>query len=302
MKKITVIGSLNTDMVVNVQRMPQPGETILGGRFLMNDGGKGANQAVAAARLGGNVALVTKIGDDIFGRQAIENYTREGIDTAYISQDRNLPSGVALILVDDKGENSIAVASGANMALTPADIENAAQTISDSEIVLMQLEIPMETVEFAASLAHSQGKKVILNPAPATALSPGLLSHLYMLIPNQTEAELLTGIKITDMDSARQAADMIAAQGVEVVVITMGSEGAFIREDGIYTEVPAVKVQPVDTTAAGDTFCGALCVALCEGHSVTEAVRFANRCSAVSVTRQGAQLSIPYRNEITDNN
>ena len=297
-RKIVVIGSCNTDMVINLDRLPLPGETLLGGQFFMNSGGKGANQAVAAARLGGKVIFIAKVGNDPFGIRSLDQYKAEGIGTKHVLVDKEHPSGVALILVDSHGENSIAVASGANAHLTPKDIDEAQSAIKDSDIVLMQLETPMETVERAALIAKQEGKKVILNPAPAQPLSASLLECLYMLIANETEAEFISGVQITDMNSVARAADIICSKGVENVVITLGSKGAFIKERGAYHQVPALKVKAVDATAAGDTFCGAVCVALAEDKGITEAVEFANRAAAVTVTRMGAQSSLPYRREV----
>lgn len=296
--KIVVLGSCNTDMVVKSSRLPVPGETILGGTFMMNPGGKGANQAVAAARLGGNVTFVAKTGNDLFGRQSIELYNNENINTEFISSDPDQPSGVALITVDANGENCIVVASGANASLLPADVQNAEKEITSASILLMQLEVPMETVEYAAKKAKENGVKVILNPAPAQALSNELLSNIYMMIPNETEAELISGIKVTDLDSAKKAADIICSKGVDIVVITMGSAGALLKEGNDYHLIPALKVKAVDTTAAGDTFCGAMSVALSEGKGLQDAIKFANQCGAVTVTRMGAQASIPYRKEV----
>ena len=297
-RKIVVIGSCNTDMVINMERLPLPGETLLGGTFFMNPGGKGANQAVAAARLGGKVIFIAKVGNDPFGIRSIDQYKAEGINTKHVVVDKEHPSGVALILVDAHGENSIAVASGANAHLMPQDIDEAQSAIEEGDIVLMQLETPMKTVERAALLAKQLGKKVILNPAPAQSLSGSLLECLYMLIANETEAEFISGTKISDMDSVARAADIICDKGVENVVITLGSKGAFVKERGAYHQVQGLKVKAVDATAAGDTFCGALCVALAEGKSITEAVEFANRAAAVTVTRMGAQSSLPYRREV----
>ena len=297
-RKIVVIGSCNTDMVINMERLPLPGETLLGGKFFMNPGGKGANQAVAAARLGGKVLFIAKVGNDPFGVRAVDQYKAEGINTKHVLVDKEHPSGVALILVDAHGENSIAVASGANAHLMPQDIDNARGAIEDGDILLMQLETPLETVEHAALLANQLGKKVILNPAPAHPLPESLLRNLYMLIANETEAEFISGTKISDMDSVARAADIICGKGVENVVITLGSKGAFVKERGAYHQVQGLKVKAVDATAAGDTFCGALCVALAEGRSITEAVEFANRAAAITVTRMGAQSSLPYRREV----
>ena len=276
-KNIIVIGSCNTDMVIKADRLPVPGETIIGGSFMMNPGGKGANQAVAAARLKGNVHFIAKTGNDLFGKRSIEQYEDEGIHVENIYSDPTLPSGVALIMVDMNGENSIAIASGANGSLSPEDIRKAQPTIEKGDILLMQLEIPIETVEYAAQIASEQGIKVI---------------------PNETEAEILSGVKVTDWESARKAADIISAKGVDIVVITLGSKGALIKEKDTFHEVPVPKVKAVDTTAAGDTFCGALCVALSEDVNVLDAVKFANKCASITVTRMGAQPSLPYRKEI----
>jgi ribokinase len=297
-KKIVGVGSCNTDMVIKAERLPIPGETILGGIFLMNPGGKGANQAVAAARLGGDVTLISKTGNDVFGKQSVVLYNSENVNTDFISSDSKLPSGVALITVDSMGENCIVVASGANANLKPADIDKAIKAIESCHIVLMQLEIPLETVEYVAELASAKGKKVILNPAPARALSNTLLKHLDLIIPNKSEAEILSGIKVTDIETAKQAADIIAKKGVDNVVITLGSQGALIREKGTFQFVAAHKVEAIDTTAAGDTFCGALCVGLSEGKSILEAVKLAVKASAITVTRMGAQSSLPYRSEL----
>jgi ribokinase len=296
--KIVVIGSCNTDMVIKSDRLPVPGETVLGNTFMMNPGGKGANQAVAAARMGGNVILVSKTGNDLFGKQSLDLYREEGIKTDYVFSDPKNPSGVALISVDANGENCIVVASGANATLSSKDIDKAKEEIQTADIVLMQLEIPLETVTYAAKMAFKNGIKVILNPAPARMLPLELLECVYIITPNKTEAEILSGIKVSDWDSARKAADIISAKGVRNVVITLGSKGALIKENDRYHEVEACRVDAVDTTAAGDTFCGALCVGLSESMSIESAVKLATRASALTVTRMGAQSSIPYRKEL----
>ena len=298
MKRVVVIGSTNTDMVVKAARIPAPGETILGGNFLMNPGGKGANQAVAAARLGGDVTFVAKVGDDLFGREARALFAKEGIGTEHVLTDVREPSGVALIMVDAKGENCIAVASGANGTLRPADLESARGEIEQAGVVLMQLETPVETVLCAAQWAAAKGVPVVLNPAPACALPDELLKCLDLITPNESEAELLTGVKVADAASAARAAEALCAMGVKRVVITLGAKGAFVYAAGEGVAVPAVKVDAVDTTAAGDVFNGALAVALTEGQPLAEAVRFASKAAAISVTRMGAQASAPYRREI----
>jgi len=293
-----VIGSSNTDMVVQAAHLPVPGETILGGTFFMNAGGKGANQAVAAARLGADITFIAKVGNDIFGKQAVELFDKEEIDTRYVITDPVNPSGVALITVDDLAENCIVVASGANAALLPGDLLAAEPAIKSTAIVLMQLEIPLETVQFAAGLAAENRVKVILNPAPACALPDDLLEKITIITPNETEAEMLTGIKITDIGSAEMAAKALASKGIETVIITLGAKGALLFTGGEFSLIPAPIVKAIDTTAAGDVFNGALAVAIGEGKSMVDAVSFACRAAALSVTRLGAQASAPYRDEV----
>ncbi len=295
---ILVIGSSNTDMVVKAPHLPAPGETILGGTFLMNPGGKGANQAVAAARLGGSVTFICKTGNDIFGKQSVGLFEKEGIETAFIFEDLQHPSGVALITVDDKGENCIVVASGANAHLTAEDLLPATHCIEKSEIILMQLEIPLETVAYAARVAAHFGKIVILNPAPVCPVEDELLKHVSIITPNETEALMLTGIKIIDDATAAQSADLLHAKGISTVIITLGSKGAFVSHEGVYTFIPAPIVEAVDTTAAGDVFNGALAVALSKNKTMLAAVDFACKAAAISVTRLGAQASAPYMNEL----
>ena len=263
-RQILVVGSCNTDMVIKAAHLPRPGETILGGSFFMNPGGKGANQAVAIARLGGSVTFICKTGSDIFGHQSQQLFEEEGINTSYVFSDSGNPSGVALITVDEKAENCIVVASGANANLLPSDLAKAEEAIELADLILMQLEVPMETVCFVADIAWQKGKKVILNPAPAHPLPADLLHHLYLITPNETEAEMITGVKITDDISAVEAARVLSGMGVQHVIITLGSKGALICSDGEAEIVPALKVEAVDTTAAGDVFNGALTVALSE--------------------------------------
>lgn len=298
MKKIIVIGSSNVDMVVKTSHLPAPGETILGGEFFMNQGGKGANQAVAVERLGGNLIFMAKLGNDILGQQSVDYFKKEGIDTRYITLDENSASGVALISVDDHAENSIVVASGANMLLNEQDVDKVVEVMCEGDILLMQLEIPLQTVEYAARKAFEKGVKVVLNPAPARNLPKELFRYLYMITPNRIEAEMLTGIKITNDADAEEVAKEIHAMGVKNVIITLGSKGCLIREDGVSYRVDAFKVNPIDTTAAGDTFNGALCVALAEGMDLMQAAVMASKASSIAVTRMGAQSSIPRREEL----
>jgi ribokinase len=295
---ILVIGSSNTDMVVKADRLPAPGETILGGTFLMTAGGKGANQAVAAARLGGDVVFIVKVGDDIFGRQAIKSFKEEGIDTNYAITDPVNPSGVALITVDAKAENCIVVASGANAHLTPGDLYKAEHQIKNASLILMQLEIPLETVEYVAEIAAQNNIKLILNPAPACALPDELLSKVSIITPNQKETEMLTGVKIVDKESAQTAAELLAEKGIETVILTLGANGALVFHGNHFDWVPAPVVNAADTTAAGDVFNGALAVAIAEGKNLEEAVLFANTAAALSVTKMGAQASAPTRREV----
>jgi ribokinase len=296
-RRIVVVGSSNTDMILKLDRIPKPGETILGGEFVIAAGGKGANQAVAAARAGGTVTLIARVGKDMFGEQALAGFLETGIDVGYIQRDK-CPSGVALIFVAKDGENSIGVGSGANSKLSPADIRKAKSAFTQAKAVVMQLETPLDTVEAAANLAHASGALVILNPAPAQRLPDSLLKKISILTPNETEAELLTGVQVTDKESCSRAADILLRKGVKRVIITLGSRGAFVATSSSKQFVAGFKVKPVDTTAAGDTFNGALTVALAEGMSLIDAVRFANAAGAISVTRMGAQPSAPNRKEI----
>ena len=298
MKKIIVIGSSNVDMVVRTSHLPAPGETILGGEFFMNQGGKGANQAVAIKRLGGNLIFMAKLGNDVLGRQSVGYFKKEGIDTRYIALDEDSASGVALISVDDHAENSIVVASGANMLLNEQDVDKMLEEMCEGDMLLMQLEIPLQTVEYAARKAFGKGVKVVLNPAPARSLPKELFRHLYMVTPNRIEAEMLTGIKIANDADVEKVAEEICAMGVKNVIITLGSKGCLIREEGVSYRIDAFKVEPVDTTAAGDTFNGALCVGLSEGMDLKQAAVMASKASSIAVTRMGAQSSIPYREEL----
>ena len=298
MGKIVVIGSTNTDMVVKSRKIPSPGETILGGTFMMNPGGKGANQAVAAARLNGNVTFVTKMGNDLFGEQAKHIFDFEGIDSRYIVNDPKNPSGIALIMVDQNGENCIVVAPGSNGTLSAYDIAEDVYGDDPSDVFLMQLEVPVSTIEFVAQKVSERGNRVILNPAPARQLSDDLLNCVDIITPNEVEAEILTGIKVVDAASAEEAADKLMSTGVKNVIITMGAAGAFLHTDKVSKLIPVVPVRAVDTTAAGDVFNGALAVAISEGKDLEEAVVFANKAASISVTRMGAQASAPYRKEI----
>ncbi len=295
---IVVVGSSNTDMVIQAEHLPAAGETILGGHFFMNAGGKGANQAVAAARLGGHIILIAKTGNDIFGKQSVQLFKDEGIDTNYLVSDPVNPSGVALITVDKMAENCIVVASGANATLCKKDIEPAKVVIEQSGIVLMQLEIPVETVGYVAEIAAAKGVQIVLNPAPACNLPEGLLKKISIITPNRKEAEMLSDVQIRNMESAKLAAKKIKELGPESVIITLGDMGALVLHDNIFTHVPGFMVKAIDTTAAGDIFNGAFVVALSEGKSVVESARFACKAAAISVMKPGAQSSAPFKLEI----
>ncbi len=296
--KVVVLGSTNTDMVIAGRKLPAPGETVCGGRFMMNPGGKGANQAVAAARLAaakGACTFIAKVGDDLFGRETAARMKKDGIRTRLVVDEKE-PSGTALILVDAKGQNVISVALGANGTLAPQDVAPFKKDIEGAAVLVMQLETPVETVEWAAKTARAAGAATILNPAPARKLPRSLYPLIDWITPNETEAEILTGIKVTDAAGAAEAAAVLKKRGVGHVAITMGSKGVFCGDCGRL--FPCRKVKAVDCVAAGDTFNGAFAVALAEGRNCEEAVAFAQKAAAIAVTRPGAQSSIPFRKEI----
>jgi ribokinase len=295
---IVVVGSSNTDMIIKLKRIPRPGETVLGGKFLTAAGGKGGNQAVAAARAGGQVSLVARVGRDTLGEEAIAGFVRQGVDVSHVACDRQAASGAALIFVGRNGENSIAVASGANARLSPADVKRAGALIARSKVLLMQLETPLETVGAAARLAASNRALVILNPAPAQAVPGRLLRLVSILTPNESEAEILTGVHINGIRAAQKAAETLLRRGAHTVILTLGAKGALITSARGTHLIPGFAVNAIDTTGAGDVFNGALAVALTEGQTFGQAVRFANAAAAISVTRMGAQPSAPTRREI----
>ena len=298
--RILVVGSANTDMVISAEHFPLPGETMMGHGFMTNHGGKGANQAVAAARLEGNTAFIGKVGDDQFGHSTIEMMKGEGIDVSGLTVTSEQASGVALITTVPSGENSIILVSVANGLLRPEDITNAEKLFEDAGIVLMQLETPIDTLTEAAAMAKKHGAYVVLNPAPAPKepLPVELLKNVDLLIPNETEAAYISGVNIAGDEDLPAAMNEIQKLGVKDVIITVGSRGVCARIDGEMVTVPAFKVKAIDTTAAGDTFCGALCVALSNGKPLVEAIRFGCKASSISVTRRGAQMSMPRLEEI----
>lgn len=297
MKKILVFGSSNTDMTVKTAEMPRPGETVLGGEFTMSAGGKGANQAVAAKRAGGDVKFICKVGRDVFGDNSLEHYEREGIDISGILRSGK-PSGIAMIAVDDHAENCIVVASGANLDITDADIEASRADLEACGILLMQLEIPVPAVVKAARIAHEAGAFVVLNPAPFADLPEEIFKHVSLFIPNETELSRFSGKDVCCKDSAIEAAKVLFGKGVGNMIVTMGSKGSLILDGGDPRFVEARRVKAVDTTGAGDTYCGSLCVALAEGKTLAEAAEFASACSALAVTKMGAQTAIPSREEV----
>jgi ribokinase len=290
---IAVVGSLNMDLVTRTERRPQPGETLLGESFAMFVGGKGLNQAIAAARSGAHVRMIGRIGRDDFGAQLLRTLEAEQIDTSYVTHDDETGSGVATIVVDGSGDNTIIVVSGANWRLSPADVERAADAIATADALVMQLESPLDAVVRAAEIAHAAGVRVLLNPAPARALPDELLRLVSVITPNETEARLLTGFESADDASAEQAARALLARGVGAAVLTLGGRGALLVDGERVVRVPGYSATVVDTTAAGDAFCGALAVQLARGRPLEQAVQFANAAGALATTIAGAEPAMP---------
>ncbi len=298
MKKIAVIGSFGRDMIMQVSHIPTRGETVGEGRFSQTFGGKGANQALAAARSGGTVIFVACVGADSSGDSAISCFNKEGINTQYMSQTNREATGTALIFVGDDGENSIAVAPGANYYLKRPQIDVATNALNSAALILMQLEIPMDTVEYVLENAQQWGTPVMLNPAPAKPLSNIALERVHILVVNETEAEIVSGEKLDNKHSVAQIARQLTTKGPKIVIITLGSKGAYVASEEFTGMVPGNKVETLDTTAAGDVFCGSLATAICNGTSLENAVKFANAAGAIAVTKLGAQPSVPYQKEI----
>ena len=297
-RKLIVMGSVNADHILSVPRFPLPGETLKGQDYQVVFGGKGANQAVAAGRSGADVTFIACVGDDDPGRQMMSQFEMDGIDTQAVMTIAGMKTGVALIWVADSGENCIGIAAGANAALTVERLDPYLPLIADAQILLVQLETPLTAVEAAARHAKAHGTLVVLNPAPATALPTALLKLVDVITPNETEAEILTGIKVTTDQDAQRAADALHALGIKVVLITLGARGAWLSENGVGELIPGFTVKAVDTTDAGDTFNGALVTRWLEGRAIREAIRFAHAAAAISVTRAGAQPSVPTREEV----
>ena len=299
MKKILVVGSSNTDLIIKVSEIPRPGETLLGGKFMTFPGGKGANQAVAAARAGGDVVFIASVGADAYGLNSIKEYKLDNINTEDIKICKGVPSGIAMITIADSGENAITVASGANEKLLPDDLDEAEEAFDEADYMIIQLETPLETVEKAIGLCGEFKTIVILNPAPAAELSDVILSGVDIITPNETEAERLTGIKVEGVKDAEKAAGVLHQRGVGTVIITMGSAGAFVSDkaSGLVKMIAGFSVSAEDTTGAGDVFNGQLVVALSEGLSLEKAIRMSHAAAALSVQKLGAQSSIPRREE-----
>lgn len=300
MQKLTVLGSINADHVIQVPHFPQPGETLSGQNYHIVYGGKGANQAVAAARLGAKVDFIACIGEDKIGLEMKQAFQKDGINTDSIATIQGETTGIAMIQVADSGENSIVISAGANAHLTTDIVDKFKQKILDADALLMQLETPLDAIIYATKIAKQAGKHTVLNPAPAKALPDELLAQLTMITPNETEAEVLTGVKVVDEQSAAQAAAVFHQKGVAIVLITLGAKGVFISHNALQKIIPGFRVQAKDTTAAGDTFNGALVTALLEQKSLEESIQFAHAAAAISVTRFGAQTSIPSRQETLD--
>lgn len=296
--KIVVIGSSNVDLLMKMDHLPEKGETVTDAVFMQVYGGKGANQAVAAARAGGNVAFVNCVGEDAYTPQMVQNYKNDGIDTCFVFSETGIASGHALIMIGGEGMNYLSVAPGANYKLTPAKIDKALPIINEAAMIVMQYEIPEETIKYVIDLANNKNIPVLWNVAPARAFDFSYIPKVNILVLNEVEAGFLAGMTVENKADAEKAANILVAKGVEKVIITLGSQGAFVVTKDQKVSVPSYKVNAVDTTAAGDTFCGAFSVALVEGKSLKKALQFASAAAAISVTRMGAQPSAPTRAEI----
>jgi len=300
-KHITVVGSTHMDFTIYVKRLPKVGETIIGNEFKMTPGGKGANQAVAISRLEWKTYHVSKIGEDQIGKILVENLEKNNVDTKYTYIDPNVSTSTAFIIVKEKGENMIVVNSSADQALTPEDVKNTEDVIETSQILLTQLEIPIETVHTAVTIAYKKGIPTILNPAPAKKLPKELIRKTIILTPNITELETLTGITTrNETQKIIQASKQLLKQGPQYIIVTLGKKGALIISKDEVTHIPTIKVKPIDTTGAGDAFNGALAVALAEKQEIIKAVRFANIVAALKVTMKGAQTGLPTRKQLLE--
>jgi ribokinase len=299
-KKILVIGSTNVDFLIKTDKLPAFGETVTDGIFMQNFGGKGANQAVGAARAGGDVTFVTCLGDDLYAEELIRNFKKDGIDIRYVFKDPASATGSALIMLDKDGNNYLSVAPGSNYKLTPAHIDRVMDVFLKAEIIVLQMEIPFETTEYVFAMAKRHRKKVLFNLAPARPFNLSVLKQVYAFVVNEVEASMVTGLKVETDAEIRSAAKALLGLGCEIAVITLGARGSFTASAESQQFVPAFNVKAIDTTAAGDVYCGSLAVAMVEGISLVEAIRFAGAASAISVTRLGAQPSAPFRHEIDE--
>lgn len=296
--KIIVVGSLNMDLIVRAPHLPAPGETVLGSAFTTAGGGKGANQAVAASRLGAQVTMVGRVGADSYGDALLQGLQSDGVDTRFVQCDPDQPTGLALITVDDHGENNIVVVSGANWRVSTADIERAADEIASADVLVLQLEIPLESVEYAARIAHHRHVPVILNPAPAQPLPTSLLQYVAYLVPNESEAALLSGTAVTELHTAQTAIERIHQLGIKTIIMTRGSQGAFVSGASGSYSVPAFHVNPVDTTAAGDAFVAGLAFGIAAKQPLRQSVRLAAAAGALATTKAGAQPSLPDASQV----
>ncbi|MEM4185682.1 MAG: ribokinase [Candidatus Caldarchaeum sp.] len=296
--EVVVVGSIHADLVVKLNRLPRRGETVIGGFFQIFAGGKGANQAVAASRLGVKTSIVGRVGNDLFGSMLVDRLERERVSTNRVVRDSEAHTGVALIMVDQRGSNLIAVASGADERLSPADVENAKEEIASAKLLLLQLEIPLQTVEHAVNLAFQSGVKVLLNPAPARPLSGNVLEKVDVLVPNALEASYLTGVEVRGVLSAVSAGKKLLRKGVKNVLITLGAKGVVLVTERETLHLKGVKVKAVDTTGAGDAFCGALAYALSRNMRIHEAAELANISAALATTKLGAQEAMPTFDEL----
>jgi len=298
--KILVIGSTNVDFLIKTDKLPGFGETVTGGVFFQNYGGKGANQAVGAARAGGNVTFITCLGEDLYADNLMENFKKDGIETSLVFRDRDEATGSALIMLDKDGNNYLSVASGANYKLSPGHVDKADSAIMEADMIIMQMEIPFETTSYVFDLAARHNKKVLFNMAPARPFDVSVLKKTYAFVVNEVEAAMVTGLRVETDEEIKTAAAELLKLGCKIAILTLGARGSFVASSEFTGFVPAFKVNAIDTTAAGDVYCGSLAVALVEGKSLTEAVRFAGAASAISVTRLGAQPSAPHRKEIDE--
>lgn len=299
MSSVVVVGSLNMDLVASTKKMPRAGETVIGASFQQIPGGKGANQAVAIARLGGNVRMIGTVGDDGFGDTLVEALNKDKVDTAFVRKENDCSTGVAVITVDEQANNSIIVIPGANYRMTIEDIDNCIDQINESDLVVLQLEVPIEVVKHTLVKAKELGKYTILNPAPAQYLDNDIISKVDLLIPNETELEILSGITIKDQNDILEAGRRLIASGVKELIVTLGEQGCLYLTGKEYRYFKAYKVSAIDTTAAGDSFVGGITIGLMNGLEMDQAIELASKVGALTVTKQGAQSSLPYLEAVT---